>query len=112
MLTRVYCCVPRVLSIPRYVLLLRELKRHTPADHPELPQLIFALTKIESIAQHVNESKRHVENMSKLIDIQNRLRDHKFVLFKPDRRLLREGMLRRLKEESVDSTRALRCTLL
>lgn len=44
-----------------------------------------------------------MENMSKLIDIQNRLVDNKFVLFKPDRRLLREGMLKRLKEESDKS---------
>lgn len=85
-------------SIPRYVLLLRELKKHTPPGHPEHDQLNYALTKIESIAAHVNENKRHVENMSKLLDIQSRVSDPKFVLFQPDRRLLREGVIKRLKE--------------
>jgi hypothetical protein len=98
---KVLICSVLAFSIPRYVLLLRELKRHTPGDSPELEPLNFALAKIESIASHVNESKRHVENMSKLLDIQNRLQDNKFVLFKPDRRLLREGMLKRLKEDYV-----------
>lgn len=96
------CSLSRLSSsIPRYVLLLRELKRHTPSDSAELEPLNFALAKIESIASHVNESKRHVENMSKLLDIQNRLQKNDFVLFRPDRRLLREGMLKRLKEEYV-----------
>ena len=95
-------------SIPRYVLLLRELKRHTPPDHPQMEALDSALAKAESIAEHVNESKRHVENMSKLLDIQNRLHDNKFVLFKPDRRLLREGMLKRLKDDYVLSDSSLR----
>lgn len=94
-------CSSQVQRIPRYVLLLRELKKHTAPDHPDLAQLNFALTKIESIAAHVNESKRHVENMSKLLDIQSRVKDPKFQLFKPDRRLLREGMIKRVSEKYV-----------
>jgi len=90
-----------VQRIPRYVLLLRELKKHTPEGHPDREQLTLALSKIEAVAAHVNEAKRHVENMSKLLDIQNRIKDAQFLLFKPDRRLLREGMLRRLREEYV-----------
>ena len=90
-----------VQRIPRYVLLLRELKKFTGADHPEMEALSVALTKIESIGTHINESKRQVEQMSKLLDIQNRLRNKEFVIFKPDRRLLREGFIRRLREEYV-----------
>jgi hypothetical protein len=38
------------------------------------------------------------ENMLRLLDIQSRLGDSTFVLFQPGRRLLREGVLHRLKE--------------
>ena len=96
-----YLIMP-VQRIPRYVLLLRELKKYTPPEHPENESLCVALSKIESIAEFVNESKRHVENMSKLLDIQNRLkRTESFTIFKPDRRLIKEGMIRRLKEDYV-----------
>ena len=90
-----------VQRIPRYVLLLRELNKYTPAGHPETEALTVALSKIESIGTHINESKRQVEQMSKLLDIQNRLRNKEFVIFKPDRRLIKEGFIRRLKEEYV-----------
>ena len=90
-----------VQRIPRYVLLLRELRKYTPPDHPETEALTVALSKIESIGTHINESKRQVEQMSKLLDIQNRLRNKEFVIFKPDRRLIKEGLIRRLTEEYV-----------
>ena len=90
-----------VQRIPRYVLLLRELKKNTPPDHPETESLAVALTKIESIGTHINESKRQVEQMSKLLDIQNRLKNKEFVIFKPDRRLIKEGLIHRLTEEYV-----------
>ena len=95
-----YLIMP-VQRIPRYVLLLRELKKNTPDTHPEYEALTVALTKIESIGTHINESKRQVEQMSKLLDIQNRLRNKEFVIFKPDRRLIKEGLIRRLREEFV-----------
>ena len=80
---------------------LRELKKNTFPDHPEYESLSVALSKIESIGTHINESKRQVEQMSKLLDIQNRLRNKEFVIFKPDRRLIKEGLIRRLREEYV-----------
>ena len=44
-----------VQRIPRYVLLLKEVKRHTPDDHPEYEKLFEALNQIEAVAAHVNE---------------------------------------------------------
>ena len=96
-----YLIMP-VQRIPRYVLLLRELRKYTPLGHPEHESLEVALHKIEGIATFVNEQKRSAENRSKLLDIQNRLkRTESFTIFKPDRRLIKEGMIRRLKEEYV-----------
>jgi len=89
-----------VQRIPRYVLLLRELKKHIPKTHPEYVALSTALVKIESIAAHVNESKRQIEQASRLIDIGQRLRNSgTFVVFSPTRRLLKEGILRKIKPE-------------
>jgi len=50
------------------------------------------------------------ENMLRLLDIQSRLGDSTFVLFQPDRRLLREDVLHRLKEDYVLSS-SLACPL-
>ena len=74
-----------------------------PATHPEYNALNTALSKIEHIAEHVNESKRQVENMSKLLDIQNRLHNSdSFVVFSPTRRLLKEGMLKRVRNNNTN----------
>jgi hypothetical protein len=78
-------------------LLLKELQKLTPLGHPDIPSIQSALTKVESIAKHVNEQKRVVEDMSRLIDIQGRLKGapDNFSVLKPHRRLLHDGMLRR-----------------
>lgn len=47
-------------SIPRYELLLRELIRFSPPDHPERARLEEAFSKIQAIASHINEEKRNV----------------------------------------------------
>lgn len=43
--------------IPRYMLLLRELKGQTPEFHPDHEPLRQAFEKIEQIGSHVNEAK-------------------------------------------------------
>ena len=53
-----------------YVLLLQELRRRTHPKDPDYELVNTALNKIKGIADYVNENKRHVENMSKLVDIQ------------------------------------------
>ena len=65
-----YLIMP-VQRVPRYELLLRELMRYTPESHAERLTLCAALTKIQSIAHHINASARHAQEMSKLIEIQN-----------------------------------------
>jgi hypothetical protein len=73
-------------------LLLRELKGCTPAEHAEAGRLEEAFAKVQSIAKHVNEAKRQVENMSKLLEVQNRINPPESLL-QPHRRLIREGVL-------------------
>ncbi|GAM20425.1 hypothetical protein SAMD00019534_036000, partial [Acytostelium subglobosum LB1] len=52
-----------VQRIPRYVLLLEEMVRVTELTHPDRAQLALSLTKMQAIADHVNEKRRDFENV-------------------------------------------------
>jgi hypothetical protein len=59
-----------VQRIPRYILLLSELKKHTPSDHPDYPKITEAWTSMQEVANYVNEKKRESESTvpSALVD--------------------------------------------
>lgn len=52
-----------------------------------------AQQKVETVALHINEVKRRVEQMSKLFEIQNRITGDFDTLIEPHRKLIREGSL-------------------
>jgi hypothetical protein len=86
-----YLILP-VQRIPRYELLLREFLKNTPEGHTEREILVAAFEKVQKIAQYINESKRRVENMSKVLAIQNKIEGNMDVpLLAPHRRLIKEG---------------------
>ena len=91
-----YLIMP-VQRVPRYELLLRELMRYTPGVHEEREVLEKALTKIQSIAQHINESGRRVEEMQRVMDVQARISGDYGTLLLPHRRLVREGSVQKMK---------------
>lgn len=100
-----YLIMP-VQRIPRYVLLLRELKKNTPEEHQHYEELGEAIEKVQEIASHINESKRKVENMSTLLRIQEKihgLSDH-LILFKQGRSFIKEGKMIEMKVSGVFST--------
>lgn len=84
-----------VQRLPRYVLLLKELLRHTPAtDTTHHSTIQQALTKIETVALFVNERKRSVENMNKLLQISEKISGgmpDDLELIEPHRKIMREG---------------------
>jgi hypothetical protein len=95
-----------IQRIPRYLLLLKEMLRHTPADHPETEQLQRAVEKIAAIAEHVNQSKKRAEDFTKVIGIQGKInagigigmasmlsRRKRISLAGPQRRLIRDGIV-------------------
>ena len=91
-----YLIMP-VQRVPRYELLLRELMRYTPGVHEEREVLEKALTKIQSIAQHINESGRRMEEMQRVMDVQARISGDYGTLLLPHRRLVREGSVQKMK---------------
>jgi hypothetical protein len=89
-----YLIMP-VQRIPRYELLLKELKRNLDANNEEDAALLDeALAKVVAVAQHVNEMKREAERASELLQVQGKiigLDQHLKSLFVAHRRLMKEG---------------------
>jgi len=82
-----------VQRVPRYVLLLKELKRQTSPSHPEFASLGDALAAVQRVASVINEGQRAIENMSKLMTVQQRIIGEFETLIQPHRRLIREGVV-------------------
>lgn len=53
--------VKPVQRFPQFILLMNDLLKHTPADHPDRMSLQLALTQLESLADRLNERKRDAE---------------------------------------------------
>lgn len=53
--------VKPVQRFPQFILLLSDLLKHTPNEHPDRMSLQLALTQLESLADRLNERKRDAE---------------------------------------------------
>ncbi|XP_054159778.1 rho guanine nucleotide exchange factor 10-like protein [Oppia nitens] len=53
--------VKPVQRFPQFILLLSDLLKHTPGEHPDRMSLQLALTQLESLADRLNERKRDAE---------------------------------------------------
>jgi len=107
-----------VQRIPRYLLLLKVLLRYTPRSHPQRETLQEAYTKVQSVALHINEQQRQVENMSALLRIQNGMTSSSSSssdldvlgpggqLMQPHRRLIRSGILQKRTSNRLVSQHA------
>eukprot|EP01129_Flabellula_baltica_P015835 TRINITY_DN8201_c0_g1_i1.p1 TRINITY_DN8201_c0_g1~~TRINITY_DN8201_c0_g1_i1.p1 ORF type:complete len:779 (-),score=145.45 TRINITY_DN8201_c0_g1_i1:1-2337(-) len=82
-----------IQRIPRYQLLLQELLRNTPTDHPDYPHLTKAIDSIIEVANYVNEKKKQAENMNRVSVISSRLTGYPERLPQPHRLLEFEGKL-------------------
>ena len=60
-----------VQRIPRYELLLKEIKKHTPDYHNEAEITDKCLAKINSIANDVNDKKMFNDLLIRMIQIEN-----------------------------------------
>jgi hypothetical protein len=83
-----------IQRIPRYVMLLEDLLKHTPNPHVDYENLAAALNKMKEVAITINEKKREVESFAIVIDIYNRLEPKLQNLCEAHRHLLKEGVLK------------------
>eukprot|EP01125_Pyxidicula_operculata_P004740 TRINITY_DN1774_c1_g1_i2.p1 TRINITY_DN1774_c1_g1~~TRINITY_DN1774_c1_g1_i2.p1 ORF type:complete len:1193 (+),score=364.73 TRINITY_DN1774_c1_g1_i2:6-3584(+) len=60
-----------IQRLPRYELLLRELIKHTPETHIDLPNLKTAVTKLSEVNRMINAKKQDSENRQRLLVVQN-----------------------------------------
>lgn len=83
--------VQPVQRVPRYILLLRELLKHTPSDHPDHAGLVQALERAQRVAELLNTRRREGENASEYARLRGVVtglpRDTPFCV--PHRRLVR-----------------------
>jgi hypothetical protein len=82
---------------PRYMLLIQELVKHTPEDHPDSTNLKRASELVGSILDELNASKKRSDSQEKLSSIENSIDGWQQLpiesLVHPKRRYIREGPL-------------------
>jgi len=82
---------------PRYILLLLELKKQTPVEHPMYSDLVKGLAAIEGTCDDINKYLQQLDSASKLLELADEidsktLREHGIEqLVVPARRLIRLG---------------------
>jgi hypothetical protein len=84
-----------IQRICKYPLLLKELDKATPSDHIDKPNIEKALVQVQEIAHLINQKKKEIESMEKLLEIESNVTDlpKGFKIVVPNRRLVREGPL-------------------
>jgi hypothetical protein len=92
-----YLIMP-IQRIPRYNLLLRELIKHTPEDHPDYKELNDALSKSAEVSDFLNEQIKEMENSQKLLHLSkiivvNQNQKDTLVIVLPHRKFVFEGAL-------------------
>lgn len=81
-----------IQRVCKYPLLLRELIRYTPEEHPDYKPLQNAFGKINEVVANINEGQRKAEGLQRIIDLQ-KLIDGVDTLVAPNRSLQKEGDL-------------------
>ena len=79
-----------IQRVPRYILLLQDLLKHTDAAHPDYRNLEQALGAMNKTGTLINESKREAENLSKLAEVNGSLKGKHPSLAKPGRYFVAE----------------------
>jgi hypothetical protein len=63
-----------VQRVPRYIMLLRDLLRHTPPTHPDYASLGLACERVAGVASTMNERKRDKDVLAELAALAERVR--------------------------------------
>jgi hypothetical protein len=85
-----YLIMP-IQRIPRYVLLIDDLVRHTDSSHADFDHLKLAAARFKTMSQQINTRKGEAESIQRAFEIDKQLQlpDGKKLL-KPNRRFLEE----------------------
>ncbi len=83
--------VTPVQRIPRYLMLVKSMLKHSYPAHPDYANLKTAEERISAIAVIVDQKAKDFENVQKMHHIDNILLEHDFVLLDPQRRFTHMG---------------------
>ncbi|KAI6652767.1 Protein ECT2 isoform X2 [Oopsacas minuta] len=64
-----------VQRLPRLILLLQELSKHTSDDHPDSNMLVQAISKLKSVMEYINEDKRKTQIQMQMFEIVREIQD-------------------------------------
>lgn len=92
-----------VQRIPRYNMLLNELRKHTPTDDPDYETLTTALGRIRAVADHVNQRLREDSSNNRCIEIDRIVHGlpRGTEIVHPSRKFVHEGRLLQIRRRSV-----------
>lgn len=99
-----------VQRIPRYELLVKDLLKHTPEDHPDHPFLIDAQRNIKQVAERINKGMKSAEEVERNARIVQEIESHiegMEDLQAPLRRFLRQEMVVEVKAVGGKKDRSL-----
>ncbi|KAM9172757.1 rho guanine nucleotide exchange factor 17 isoform 2-T2 [Pangshura tecta] len=99
-----------VQRIPRYELLVKDLLKHTPVDHPDHPFLIDAQRNIKQVAEKINKGMKSAEEVERNARIVQEIESHiegMEDLQAPLRRFLRQEMVVEVKAVGGKKDRSL-----
>ncbi|GBG31306.1 Rho guanine nucleotide exchange factor, putative [Hondaea fermentalgiana] len=87
-----------IQRVPRYLLLLKELRKATPEDHSDHAVLADALAALTEVAGSMNREIGDMECMVQILELQRNMKPQP-QLMKTGRRLVRSGPLRKLSQD-------------
>uniref|UniRef100_A0A8D2J8W2 Rho guanine nucleotide exchange factor 17 n=1 Tax=Varanus komodoensis TaxID=61221 RepID=A0A8D2J8W2_VARKO len=99
-----------VQRIPRYELLVKDLLKHTPEDHPDHPFLLEAQRYIKQVAERINKGMKSAEEVERNARIVQEIESHiegMEDLQAPLRRFLRQEMVVEVKVAGGKKDRSL-----
>ncbi|XP_004708976.1 rho guanine nucleotide exchange factor 17, partial [Echinops telfairi] len=99
-----------VQRIPRYELLVKDLLKHTPEDHPDHPLLLDAQRNIKQVAERINQGVRSAEEAERHARVLQEIEAHiegMEDLQVPLRRFLRQEMVIEVKAVGGKKDRSL-----
>jgi len=88
-----------VQRLPRYVMLLQDLLKTYPDNHPDHHETKIALDTMRETTEFVNKEKRIAEQQHEIMDIQESLTSDSELLISRERFVVKRGTVRILKKE-------------
>lgn len=99
-----------VQRIPRYELLVKDLLKHTPEEHPDYTFLLDAQKNIKRLAERINKGRRNAEELEKETRVMQEIEAHiegiEHIL-NPQRKFLRQEMVVEVKTVGGKKDRSL-----